>query len=220
MKLKERLLSVLFPPKCIFCRKTMAKEGVCADCAKRLPRRKNPKVKEGIGFVDACFAPLYYEGYVRSAILRYKFGGVKASAVEFAKILAPCIEENLDGKYDSITWVPTSRGRRRKRGYDQAQVLAEELGRMLGVPCQKLLKKNRDAKPQSRQSTREKRMANIIGAFDMKSQSVLGKRILLIDDIATTGSTISECARVLKTAGAAKVYAAVLAKTRLSQKNN
>lgn len=215
MKLKERILSFLFPPKCVFCRKVLEEDGVCAECEKRLPRRKNPHIKEGVPFVDELYAPLYYEGYVRSAVLRYKFGGIKCSALEFAKILKLCIEENLSGKYDCITWVPTSKLRLRKRGYDQAQVLAEELGKLLDMPAQKLIKKRLEAKPQSRQATREQRIANIIGAFEVKDVSVIEKNILLVDDISTTGSTISECARILKTAGASKVYGITLAKTRL-----
>ncbi len=215
MKFKERILALLFPPKCIFCRKVLEKDGVCAECEKRLPRRQNPHIKEGVPFVDELYVPLYYEGYVRSAVLRYKFGGIKCSALEFAKILKPCIEENLSGKYDCITWVPTSKLRLRKRGYDQAQVLAEELGKILDMPVEKLIKKRLEAKPQSRQVTREQRIANIIGAFEVKDVSVIDRRILLVDDISTTGSTLSECARILKTAGAAKVYGVTLAKSRL-----
>jgi len=215
MKIKDKILGFLFPPKCIFCRKVIKEQGVCPECMKKLPKRKNPQVKEGVPFVNELYAPLYYEGYVRSAILRYKFGGVKASAREFAKILKPCIEENLTGKYDCISWVPTSKLRLRKRGYDQAQVLAEELGQLLNMPTEKLVRKRLDAKPQSRQSTREQRIANIIGAFEVRDVNIIDKRILLVDDISTTGSTISECARILKTAGADKVYGITLAKTRL-----
>ncbi len=214
MKEKDKLLAFLFPPKCIFCRKVLEQDGICPECEKKLPKRKDPKIKERAPFVDEMYAPLYYEGYVRSAVLRYKFGGVKCSAVEFAKILKPCIEENLMGKYDCITWVPTSKTRSRKRGYDQAKLLAEELGRLLEMPVSCMLKKRLDAKPQSKLSTREQRIANIIGAFQMRDVDVQDCRILVVDDISTTGSTVSECARVLKTAGAAKVYSVTLAKKR------
>ena len=215
MKLKDRILRVLFPPKCIFCRKMIPEEGACGECMKKLPRRKNPHIKDGAPFVHELYAPLYYEGFVRSAVLRYKFGGVKGSAREFAKIILPCIEENLAGKYDSITWVPTSKKRRRKRGYDQAELLAAELGKLLDMPVTNMLKKRMDAKPQSKQTTREQRVANVIGAFEMRDVDVMGAKILVVDDVSTTGSTVSECARVLRSAGAAKVYAVTLAKKRL-----
>lgn len=215
MKIKDRILKVLFPPKCIFCRKTLKQDGVCAKCQRSLPRRKNPSVKEGTSFLDEMYAPMYYEGYVRSAVLRYKYGGVKASAIEFAKILLPYIEENLQGKFDCITWVPTSKMRERKRGYDQAQVLAEELGKLLDMPVCGMLRRALNTKPQSRQLTREQRVANTIGVFEVADTSAMDKRILLVDDISTTGSTISECARMLKTAGASKIYGIALAKKRL-----
>ena len=214
MKIKDKLLAFFFPPKCIFCRKVLEQDGICSECEKKLPKRKDAKVREKAPFVDEMYAPLYYEGYVRSAVLRYKFGGVKCSATEFAKIIRPCIEENLTGKYDCITWVPTSKSRSRKRGYDQAKLLAEELGKMLEMPVNALLKKRLDSKPQSKLSTREQRIANIIGAFKLRNVDVQDAKILIVDDISTTGSTVSECARVLKTAGAAKVYAVTLAKKR------
>ena len=220
MKLQKRIKRLLFPPRCVFCQTMQAEEGMCKTCASELPRRPQPRMKSVVPCVDELYVPLYYEGYVRSAILRYKFGGVKCSGREFAKLMEPCIREGLDGRFDCITWVPTSRARSNQRGYDQSEVLARELGKLLDAPVVSLLKKCRNNPPQSRQGTREQRVANTLGVFDMKPESVIGKSILLIDDIATTGTTLSECARVLKTAGAERVYAATIAKKRLFQKKN
>ena len=83
------------------------------------------------------------------------------------------------------------------------------------MPVTNMLKKRMDAKPQSKQTTREQRVANVIGAFEMRDVDVMGAKILVVDDVSTTGSTVSECARVLRSAGAAKVYAVTLAKKRL-----
>ena len=82
-----------------------------------------------------------------------------------------------------------------------------------------MLRKIRDTAPQSRQSDISKRMANILGAYEVASNDVVGKRIILIDDVLTTGSTVSECARILKTAGAEKIYVVTVAKTRQRKKN-
>lgn len=99
-----------------------------------------------------------------------------------------------------------------RRGYDQAQLLAEAAAEVLGTKAVPLLRKARDVSPQSRLRTPEERRANIAGCYVVRSaDAVRGKRILLIDDVITTGSTLSECARMLLTAGAVSVRGAALA---------
>lgn len=218
MNLFNKILNILFPPKCVFCRKRLPDEGVCDDCAGKLPYRQSPLIKDKISFVDECYSPLYYEGNVRHAILRYKFAGLAGYSREFAKILHSCVNTHLSGKFDIVTWVPVSKRRLKKRGYDQSGLIAHELGRLLDMTPQKLLVKARDVPPQSKQPTQQKRITNIFGAFKPVDADLSGKSVLIVDDIATTGSTLSECARVLKTAGADKVYAVILAKTQLSGK--
>ncbi len=219
MNFFKRISEWLFPPRCVFCRKVMEKDGVCDKCEAELPYRAQCEVKEEIMFVDRAFSCFHYEGDVRNAILRYKFGGLQKYAVDFSEYLEECINMNLLGEYDIISWVPLSRARLRSRGYDQARLLAEEVCFRIGkeMPI-KVLQKAINAAPQSRQGDKSRRMANIIGAYELCGQDVAGKRIILIDDILTTGATVSECARVLKTAGASAVYVLTLAKTR-SKKN-
>lgn len=176
------------------------------------------EAKDSIMFVDGAYSCFHYEGSVRDAIIRYKFGGLDKYAKDFSEFLKVCVEENLEGKYDIISWIPLSKKRMRKRGYDQAKCLAEELGIKLGETPVRTLVKCRDAAPQSRQTSSSSRKANILGAYEAASADVSGKRILLLDDVLTTGSTASECARILKTAGAEKVYLITIAKTRSSKK--
>lgn len=96
--------------------------------------------------------------------------------------------------------MPLSAKRCHRRGYDQAQLLAEAAAEVLGTKAVPLLRKARDVSPQSRLRTPEERRANISGCYVVRSaDAVRGKRILLIDDVITTGSTLSECARMLLT---------------------
>ena len=112
--------------------------------------------------------------------------------------------------------MPLSRKRLRSRGYDQARLLAEHLSKKISRPCVRLLKKVRNAAPQSGTGGREERKANVLGAYRaFGKQELRGKTVLLIDDIVTTGATLTECASVLTSAGAARIKAVTLARTDL-----
>lgn len=209
-------LDLLFPPKCVFCRELFKDSSVhiCPSCKKELPYTKNGGILKG-NFFTACISPLYYEEKVRDALLRYKFYGMTAYASCFGEMIAECAEEYIDSHVDIISWVPLSRKRLRNRGYDQAELLANEVSKHLGIPCVPLLKKVRNTAPQSRTGSFEKRKSNISGAYIViNRESVMDKRILLIDDIVTTGSTFSECSRMLGMAGAERVYCSAAARKR------
>ncbi|MCD7749374.1 MAG: ComF family protein [Oscillospiraceae bacterium] len=166
-------------------------------------------------FFSQCVSALYYEGPVRSGILRYKFSGVRAYAAAFGEQVAACIYECVETDYDILTWVPLDPGRRRKRGYDQTELIAREAARRLCRELTPTLKKRRGIQPQSQSGSPERRKANIAGAYTaLDPSAIAGKRILLIDDIVTTGSTLSECAKTLLLAGAEEVVCATLASTR------
>ncbi len=219
MRIWEFLNKYLFPPKCVFCRRVLEKDGVCEKCKATLPYIKPQESKDSIMFVDGVYSCFHYEGDVRNALIRYKFGGLSKYSVDFSEYLEECINYNLTGRYDIISWVPLSKRRLRTRGYDQAKLLAEEVCNRIGIasPIRTLIK-CRDAAPQSRQTDASRRKANVLGAYELCSVDVSGKNVILIDDVLTTGSTVSECARVLKTAGADKVYVVTVAKTRSRKK--
>ena len=163
--------------------------------------------------MDQCLSPLYYHGSVKDSLHRYKFDGLSAYADIYSEFIVKCIDENQIS-CDSITWVPLSCRRLRKRGYDQAELLAKGIGKRLGLPPVRLLKKRRDTPPQSKTGSAEKRRANIAGAYTcLRPEQVAGKRVLLVDDIVTTGATLSEAAGVLKKAGAVEVLAATVARS-------
>ena len=114
-----------------------------------------------------------------------------------------------------MSWVPISRKRLKKRGYDQSKLLAQAVGKLLGVRPVRTLRKIRDTAPQSLTGSAEKRRENVKDAYAVwKPENVIGKRILILDDIFTTGSTVSECARTLGKAGAAEILCAAVARSR------
>ena len=114
--------------------------------------------------------------------------------------------------FDVLTYVSTGWLRRWKRGYDHAALLCEAVAKELGVDSVKTLKKVRQAKPQSRIKSEAARRANVLGAYQViDPEPVKGKRVLLLDDIITTGATVSECAKTLLIAGAKEVYCAAVA---------
>ena len=212
MKFFDRVLELLYPTKCTFCHKLTGGDTVCKSCAEKLPLTAGAAQAQKFPFISQCVSPLYYEGDVRESLLRYKFGGLSHYSAVYAGFMAKCIDENQIS-CDIITWVPLSRKRLRKRGYDQARLLAEELSRISGVGCCRLLQKTRNNPAQSGTGGAEKRRANVSGVYTaLKPEKIKGKSILLVDDIVTTGATLSECARVLISAGAREVKAVTVAR--------
>ncbi len=211
----SKLLDLMFPPRCTFCRSLLKKDErhICARCMKNLPYTSAGYRRKG-DFFAVCVAPLFYKDDVRKSILRFKFKGATNYASCYGKLLADCIKERLGERYDIITWVPLSRERKRKRGYDQAFLLATAAALELDDVAVELLKKRVDSPAQSGLGAAEKRKANVSGVYEAANPDIInGKNILIIDDVSTTGATFSECARVLLMAGAGKVLCAALAVT-------
>ena len=215
MNLITELLELFYPTRCIFCRRlTSDREPVCRICRKELPYTRGAEQVQKISNTKGCVSPLFYEGKVRQSLLRYKFHGATGYSDVFGEFLSKCIDEN-EISCDIITWAPLSRRRLRRRGYDQARLIAEAISKELGVPCVALLRKRRNNRAQSGTGSPEKRRANVQGVYEAVNRDFIpGARILLVDDIVTTGATVSECARVLLMNGAACVYGAAAARSR------
>jgi competence protein ComFC len=209
------ILDLLFPPKCIFCGKLLNKgvSSVCEKCAGALPYAKGTEIRQKGDFFDVCVSPLHYVDNVRKSILRFKFKGATAYAEYYGKLLAKCIRENLTEKYELITWVPLSTKRAKDRGYDQAMLLALAAALELDNVAVETLKKTSHIQAQSSIADKDARKINVSGAYEATDPELIaGKHILLIDDIITTGSTLSECARTLLMSGAEAVVCATLAR--------
>ncbi len=214
------MLRLLFPPKCVLCRNLLSKEetDLCHHCRIHAPEISN--AKRNIPFIAQWTAIWYYKDDVRKSIHRFKFGKAQRYAGAYARQLALKLQQtDYLNKCDLITWVPISFRRRLKRGYDQSAVLAKELGIALDMECVHTLKKIRHTAPQSGLKDAAMRRANILGAYRvLDRQLVAGKRILLLDDVLTTGATASECAKTLLTAGAKEVYFAAVAAASYDKK--
>ena len=214
----EVLLDLIFPPKCVFCKKLLHKgeDGICARCQEHLPWCVGPEAEQTMEFISLCASPLWYQDEVRESFHRYKFKGSRGYAKVYGRLMAQCVQDHLAGKYDLITWVPLSEQRRKARGYDQAMLLAEAAALELGDVAAETLTKVRDTSAQSGLGKDDSaRRANVLGAYrPADPELIAGRRILLIDDVVTTGSTLSECARTLRTAGAADVVCVTLARAR------
>lgn len=215
MKLYHFLMELLFPPKCVLCREIL-KNGeidLCKGCRAEAPEYPNRKIK--LQFLDSFAAVWYYEGNVRRSLLRYKFYNARSYSLSYGRILAMKLLREYPEGFDVLTWVPVSRLRKLRRGYDQVELLAKAVGKELGMSPVPTLIKIRNNRPQSRLKGAEARRANVLGAYRiLENVDVKGKRVLLLDDILTTGATAGECARVLLSAGAKEVHCAAVAAAR------
>jgi len=216
MSLAPEVWDLLFPPKCVFCGTLLGRPrdmDLCPSCQRGLPWLAGREAEQRFPFVSLCVSPLRYQELVRQSVHRYKFQGRRVYADTFGLLMAQCVRDHFDAPFDLVGWAPLSRRRLRERGYDQARLLAEAVSRRLSLPLEYLLDKERDTPAQSGLEGAAQRRANVLGAYSVSRRAaVSGKRILLCDDVATTGATLSECARVLCTAGAAEVCAVTLAR--------
>ena len=200
---------LLFPGSvmCLCCRRALKEEGeICLACMEAMERlrcmqeeRERTKPLErpaGLEYVHAAFP---YEGPVRQLIHRLKYDGIRAAHIHLAQTMAllPSGEEEV------IVPVPTDSMRLRQRGYNQAELLARRIGKTLGMQVETALVRKEHRRPQTGLSA-ALRQINLAGCMEA-SAAVSGRRVLLVDDVYTTGATAQEAARALKAAGAKSV---------------
>lgn len=217
MSVIDYILDLLYPPRCMLCGRVLRyfEKSVCKPCTQKLPKLLNPDIRMDVKNVRFCIAPFQYRDEIRESLHRYKFKGAAAYGQGYAEFIAKSIDENKIF-CDIISWVPLSKKRLRERGYDQAEIIASALAKKLDLPCVKTLEKSRDNRRQSSISDRQKRRSNVSGVYRcVTEKSLVGKKILLVDDIITSGSTVSECARQLINSGCSEVYAVAAAITSL-----
>ena len=203
-----KLVNLFFPARCIFCRESMETGQdllVCPRCLTRYgAEREAMTLPRGMG---RCRYALRYRDEVRGAVLRFKFSG----RLQYARSFAHFMEPFADADADLVTWVPIHPIRLLRRTYDQAQVLAEAFSKRSGIPLARTLRKVRYNRTQSSLAGRE-RTENVRNCYRAVHLSqIQGKVILLLDDVATTGATMAECARILYAAGAKDVRCIALA---------
>lgn len=231
-RISDALLETLAPTcRCLVCGKDVFDEtGFCAECAKLVTYNNGKTCKRcGVGidgaedycgncafdkiYFDRAYSVFSYEGAVQNAILHMKFNNLGAYAKTFAKYLIfMAAKANL--RYDVVTFVPMSAKAKRARRYNQAQLLAKYFCYLQDKDDQlvEAIVKTKETSPQERLS-RTDRKTNLVDAYGTNAD-VRGKVVLVIDDVKTTGATLNECAKVLKRAGAAEVYALTVASTK------
>jgi len=214
----QRALDVVFPRPCAGCGD--GSWPFCSRCADQLVALSRPWCRR-CGRpterpVDRCpdcppvavtmaRAPFLFAGPARAAVLKLKFSGWRT----VADALAAAMAETELAPVDVVTWVPLGRRREAERGYDQARALARPLALRIGAPAAPLLRRTRTTAPQARRTASERRAA-LQGAF--RSIREAPGRVLLVDDVLTTGATAAACAGALRAAGAREVV--VLTATR------
>ena len=210
--IRNYLMDLLFPPKCILCGKLLKKDetDLCRVCRVESPGCAKNNLK--FPFLDSWAAVWYYKGNIRKSLHRYKFRNARHYAPAYGRFVAMKLMQEHPEGFDILTWVPVSRWRKFTRGYDQVEILAKAVGQELGMEPVCTLEKVRNNRPQSRISGAAKRRANVLGVYRTTDPvGMTGKRVLLLDDIVTTGATAGECARVLLTGGAKEVHLGCIA---------
>jgi competence protein ComFC len=201
---------------------------LCPDCLRRLPRIRAPFCPrcgrpQASGIVcascwqrpteiDGIRSPFRFDEVVRKFIHDLKYRNLKAISPCLAELLADYLKENpLPG--EALVSVPLHPRRLRERGYNQSSLLAGELGKRIGLPViEDCLIRVKQAQPQVRAGDVEERRRNVADAFVCRDKRINGKRIILIDDVCTSGATLESCAAALRNGGATSVWGLTLAR--------
>ena len=234
-ELLQAAVSLLYPPVCTICGKSIrAGEYLCDQCETKVTRIVAPFCQtcsepfEGsitgafscancahrTIYFDAAVAAYRGRGIVRQIIHEFKY----ARQLHLRHLIARWLRAALDDerlcgpRFDIIVPVPLHPARQRERGFNQAGLLGELLSAQTSIPAKPMLERIRYTTTQTALD-RSERMENLHNAFRLrKNADVRGLRVLLVDDVLTTGSTLNECARILKRAGAFSVHAATAAR--------
>ena len=216
----EKLIRLVYPAKCMVCDMILNEDTtmyLCEPCKKILPLyMRGFKKSIQLPYVDLTFAAFYYRDGVETAIHNMKFKNHPKLAQTMGMLICEELlkQESLP-HFDYIVPVPMHHKKRRQRGYNQAELVAKEVGRILGKEVRTdILMKTQNTKPQVLLK-REERLRNLESAFKVNENIIIkdtqNKHILLVDDVLTTGTTINTCARILKENGFLYIYALVIA---------
>lgn len=223
---KEMLIDLIFPNRCPFCGKVIHWSSYCCETcytqaewvnfdSVRICRRCGHYVCEcGTEriYYDRCFFAASYSGEsVKNAVLALKYKKSENAAVIFSQRLSELLKKEEHTDIDYIVPVPMNKKKLRKRGYNQSEILAEHLSELLDIPVRTDLIGKRYSSETQHSRTAEERKTAVITEYFSLDKKLGGEKILLCDDIFTTGSTANRCAELLKDIGASSVTAAVCA---------
>ena len=223
------MLQFLFPKKCIFCERSMSPDTeleICEYCISKIPFNTVKYLMESGQYTrefncDRVICALKYVSPVKDAMMRFKFFQKPEYAKTFSVLLCEKIKRTENETvFHGVSYVPLNKSREKERGYNQAKLIAIHIAKYFSIPLtDDILIRNESSLRQSSLQKNE-RQTNIRNAFHLNEQrksDIEGKTILLIDDIATTLSTLNACARILKENGAALVIGGVVASALTKQ---
>jgi len=173
--------------------------GSCQDCIERLAAAARAHHATAASAAPRTIAPLRHSGHARSVVLGLKYANARHAAHELGRLMALAVDE--PGRLDVVTWAPTSFARVAQRGYDPAELLARSVAGFLGLPCRRLLYRERSSGPQ----TGKGRFARLEGPRFRARPMWRQLSVLVVDDVTTTGATMREAAATLQRAGAGSV---------------
>lgn len=208
-KLKTELLDLIFPKKCLGCHQEG--EWICESCFQKILKEKSIIRQLKNLRVYACGS---YKTKIFQNIINYlKYHGITDLAPEGAKIMVSLISTNDNQNFDLITSIPLHRKRLNQRTFNQAELLAREISKLLKIEYADLLNRQRYSESQTHLSDEERRknVERIFIPIKTQAQKMIGKKILLIDDVVTSGATIEEAAKILIKNGVYKVTGLCLA---------
>lgn len=214
MSVKDFLISCIFPKRCAICDEVVDYNAeMCGACMNDFVQDSTVRCIQSRNVYN-CFSPFCYVGKVRDIILKFKFHNNIRCVDFFSKEMAKMICTFCDIKdIDFICFVPMTKRSVLVRGYNQSEVLARSLGKVIRMPVNDILIKVRETQPQHSLSAKE-REHNLSMAFSLRDDvDIKGKNFILCDDIITTGSTLKECIKVLESGGANKIICCTIAKT-------
>lgn len=212
----NRLLNVLFPPRCVLCRRGLTGEAqICPACAAELSARYQMRQTIRVPGCTQAVAALLYREKVRRVLLTCKYGQKMTIGAWGGGQVADCLISYMpDWKPDMITYVPTTLGHWWKRGFNLSRVLAREAAKRCHLPCIGALHRKWFAKSQLKIHSAAGRRENAAHTyFPRRRIDLTGKRVVLIDDVLTSGATATACAEILREMGAKEVFFVSLAKT-------
>ncbi len=208
MSWKNSILELFYPDTCILCTEYLgASTWVCESCWQK-QSKVTARISEGIverTYIDDIFSGYYYDESMQKIIHLLKYDRGLSVAKKLGQRLGEVIfDHKLQA--DFITAVPLNSIRYRERGYNQAELIAQEASRITGIYCQNLLTRKRPIVSQTKMKSAAERVENVKEAFFVDGSSrLIGKKVILVDDLITTGATANESAKVLKSAGAQSV---------------
>lgn len=213
-RLGHWLKELLWPMgrSCMLCNRATRAQSLCPACMERLAACELPRAYQlpGITEADGLCAAFAYEEAAKRLVWELKFGALEEAGVVLGWRLAAAIRQRgMDA--DLVTWVPMPEKRRRERGIDHARCLAEQLAKALALPCAGLLARGAEDTALQHTLSRKERLRHARDAFcpAMNAPSTEGLRVLLVDDVLTTGATAAACVRELRAMGAEQVFVAV-----------